>query len=153
MNIIYKNILLDAKCVMENETKRVTSTREIYERDRYRCPSRPIGWRVSERVYFRDDEHRWRVMREYAEIKQRTQTNWNVSWPHARGLSSTLSRASIINQRILASGRRIRCDAHVDRAHETKINAIPGVLRTLCELPNTAFSPDTTRSIKPQVEK
>ena len=53
-------------------------TREIYERDRYRCPSRPIGWRVFERVYFRDDEHRWRVMREYAEIKQRTQTNWNV---------------------------------------------------------------------------
>lgn len=35
-------------------------------------------------------------------------------------------------------------DAHVDRTYETEINAVPGdVLRTLCELPNTAFSPDT----------
>jgi len=43
---------------------------------------------------------------------------------------------------------------HVDRTYETEINAVPGdVLRTLCELPNTAFSPDMTRLIKPQVEE
>lgn len=49
----------------------------------------------------------------------------------ARGLSSTLSRASIINQRILASGRRIYCDAHVDRTHETEINAVRCITNTL----------------------
>lgn len=43
-----------------------------------------------------------------------------------RGLSSTLSRPSIINQRILASGRRIYCDARVNRTHETEIDAVPG---------------------------
>lgn len=42
-----------------------------------------------------------------------------------RGLSSTLSRPSIINQRILAS-RRIYCDARVNRTHETEIDAVPG---------------------------
>lgn len=73
----------------------------------------------------------------------------------ARGLSSALSRASIINQRILASGRRIRCDAHVDRTYETEINAVPGrcITNTLRAPQYTAFSPDMTRSIKPQVEE
>lgn len=78
-----------------------------------------------ERVYFRDDDHDGRrVMREYASgIKRWTQTNWNVLGRTRARTFVALSRPSIINQRILASGRRrIYCDARIDRTHETEIN-------------------------------
>jgi len=105
--------------VMENKARCVMDTREIYYR--YRCPNRP-------------SEHVFVMMRIGEELCAITHPRSNDGRKqigmflaaHARGLSSTLSRASIINQRILASGRRIHCDAHVDRTHETEINAVPG---------------------------
>lgn len=91
----------------------------------------PIERRVSFKlVYFRDDES----MREalYANMRSRSNDGRKqigmlfVARACVRGLSSTLSRPSIINQRILASGRRIYCDARVNRTHETEIDAVPG---------------------------
>lgn len=104
---------------------------EIHWRDRYRSgSSRPIERRISfEYIFVMMFMREKSYTRIYApEIKRRTQTNWNVLG-RARA-SADFRRHSRYHQSSISvyqtSGRRIYCDARVDRTHETEIDAVPG---------------------------